>query len=468
MAVAAIVPGIVADKNSLKQGIASSPQGDAWQSDLRYTTSGDIRKCLTNIQIVLKNDAVLKDLLAYDDVNQVIIKLRDVARLNLREGDWEPTDDAAIRAYIDEEYSVTFSKTDLGDMIESIARLHRFNPLRQRIEQVAWDGVPRAERYFINYLGAENNHYTRTITRKWLLGAITRIYQPGCKFEMVPVLQGPQGIGKSTVARLLAPDYFNDSLTSLGKHKDDYQQMVGSWIIEISELSAMKATELENVKRFVSSQEDRYRESYAVRSTIHKRTSVLIGSTNESEFLTDSSGNRRFFPIPCAVNKPSKSPFLVKDCEILQILAEVKTWYDVGENLILDQKTQDEAKFYQNQAQVTDVLKELLDAYTSMRVPGNWENMSLNYRRQFFKKVIESKGLENNGNSGHLIMKTSTREILAVVLERNTEERLSGRNNADAKRIKRILVGGGKWKMSRPITSNGPRRHYLIRIEDGE
>ena len=158
--------------------------------------------------------------------------------------------DAIVRSYIERKHNILFSKQNEQDAMVNIGKEQSINPVKDWIETEQWDGTPRAERYFIDYLGAEDNEYTRAVTRKWLAGAVKRVYQPGCEFELVPILEGKQGLGKSTAARNLFPTKFSDSLKSMGKTDEDYKKLQGNWIMELGELSAMKKTEIESATTF--------------------------------------------------------------------------------------------------------------------------------------------------------------------------------------------------------------------------
>ena len=152
------------------------------------------------------------------------------------------------------------------------------------IHSKPWDGVQRVESIFIDYLGVDDNSYTRAVARKWMAGAVARIYEPGIKFEMVPIIAGKQGLGKSTLFQRLGGDFFTDSLRSLGNTKDDYQLLIGAFIIELGELSSMSTTETDQIKSFVSARSDKIRLPYARTTQTYKRTCVFAGTTNTSQY----------------------------------------------------------------------------------------------------------------------------------------------------------------------------------------
>ncbi|WP_203641715.1 virulence-associated E family protein [Levilactobacillus andaensis] len=438
-----------------------------WTSDLRKTTNGGIRRSsLHNIRVYLKHDDNLRGLLAFDEFTGQITKLRDNAAANQSKGIWSDEDNSALRMYLDETYDVLFTTENLQDAIYAVAREQSSNPMKKRIESVKWDGKPRAEAFFIDYLGAEDSHYTRMVTRKWLTGAVARVYQPGCKFEIIPILEGPQGIGKSTTVRLLAPDYFNDSLKGMGKTKDDYQQLMGSWIVEIAELSAMKKTDIEGLKNFTSALSDYYRNSYGHFATQHPRKNVFIGTTNQMDYLKDATGERRFYPVRCGINKPTKDPWHPNKVDVLQTLAEIKTWVDDGELLYFDQQTLKEAKAYQHEAQAIDPLKDAIEEYLAMPVPLNWDELTFSVKHSYFDHYTDGNSAADSpewlnshlSNERQSLEQTTTREILAVVFNKQTDSFLSGRINGEAKKIKLIMDNMSGWDYKANLVINGKRQ----------
>src|SRR5699024_3198778 len=252
---------------------------------------------------------------------------------------------AELKFDLSNEYYMDFSIDDILQMVQIIAREHPVHPIKQIIQRKPWDSVERAETLFIDYLGADDNEYVRTVTRKWLAAAVARVYEPGIKFEMVPVLQGAQGIGKSTVVDRIAGEYFVDSLKSLGNSKDDYQMLIGAWIVELGELSSLNDTRIETMKGFISARVDKLRLPYGKITQSFSRTCVFIGTTNPGTYLRDSTGNRRFFPIPLN-GKKKKDIFDITDEEIQQLWAEAYHYYTNGEKLYSDDETEQLAEPY--------------------------------------------------------------------------------------------------------------------------
>ncbi|MFZ2588341.1 VapE domain-containing protein [Paucilactobacillus nenjiangensis] len=445
----------------------SEPKG--WRSQFKLTTDGGVKRgSIYNIKLIMENDENLNNIIAYNEFSEQLVKPRDVPALDMHKGYWSDSDDVMVRSYIEDKYNLLFSKDNISDAIISMARLTTINPAKERIEAVEWDGVKRAERYFIDYVGTENNEYTKAITKTWLTGAIARIYNPAVKFEIVPILEGKQGIGKSTVTRNLFPAAFNDSMDGLGTNKDDYQQLNGSWIIELAELSAMKKTDIAKMKNFISAQTDTYRNSYGKYSVPHPRKCVFIGTTNDRDYLKDATGERRFYPIRCGEIKPTKNVWRADDNDILQVLAEAKHWYDLGEPLYLDKDTLTVAKQYQLEAQAENPMKDTILEYLEIEVPSNWYDLSTSVRRSYVERM-----LDNGDIAGWLedkliqptskLDRTTPREIMTVVFKRDLDRNLSGSSNAEAKKIRLVLDNVPGWRRNDNVKINKKRVRGYVR-----
>ncbi len=210
----------------------------------------------------------------------------------------------------------------------------------------------------IDYLGAEDSSYVRAATRKPFVAAVARIYHPGTKFDNVPILDGPQGIGKSTLYYNLGGDYFSDSLSLTDmKDKAGAEKLQGFWILELGELAGMKKVDVETVKSFISRTDDDYRPSYGKVVESHPRQCIIVGSTNsETGFLRDITGNRRFWPIHVTGNSVKKSWDMTRQ-DIDQLWAEAKYLYEHGEKLFLESGDTEGAEFAQRDAMETDERK---------------------------------------------------------------------------------------------------------------
>ncbi|MBK8161525.1 MAG: hypothetical protein IPK59_23210 [Rhodospirillaceae bacterium] len=214
-------------------------------------------------------------------------------------GDWSDHLDDMTTIWLQRKWGVEFAPNTVGKAVEVLARGKRFHPVREALEGLKpWDGTRRNTEWLSDYLGVEKSKYTELVGAFFLRGMIKRVMEPGCKFDYCMVLEGPQGKGKSTVARILSWHWFCDTDLDLN-NKDSLLALPGHWVYEIAELGSLMKAEERKQKSFLSRQEDEYRPPYGKRLIKVPRQSVFIGTTNEEEYLKDATGGRRFWPVVC-------------------------------------------------------------------------------------------------------------------------------------------------------------------------
>lgn len=266
-----------------------------------------------NFEIVLENDGRFRDKIKFDEFSQQTYLMGNTPWENSRNNyrAWSSFDDSALFSILQSNYGLT-GRNDYFDAIKNVAMRHRFHPVRELLDSLEWDKQEHIRKLLPDYLGTENSNYNYQVWRLWMLGAVSRIYHPGCKFDYTVILQGRQGLGKSTFLQLMALNdgWFNDSLDSLDSDKAA-QSLMGSWIIELAELKSLARTAggVDSVKRFLTATQDKYRVPYERRADIFLRQSVFAGTTNKSDFLQDETGNRRFLIVQTGVKEPKKSLF---------------------------------------------------------------------------------------------------------------------------------------------------------------
>ncbi|MFR3138696.1 MAG: VapE domain-containing protein [Lacrimispora saccharolytica] len=266
-----------------------------------------------NFEIVLDNDGRFKGKIKYDEFSQQTYLMGstpwETSMNNYRA--WGSFDDSALFSILQSDYGLN-SRNDYFDAIKNVAMRNRFHPVRDLLSSLKWDGQEHIRGLLPDYLGADDTEYTYQVWRLWMLGAVSRIFQPGCKFDYTVIFQGRQGLGKSTFLQLMAlnDSWFNDSLDSLDSDKAA-QSLMGSWIIELAELKSLARTAggVDSVKRFLTAVQDKIRLPYERRADIFLRQSVFAGTTNKSDFLQDETGNRRFLIIQTGVHEPKKNLF---------------------------------------------------------------------------------------------------------------------------------------------------------------
>lgn len=293
---------------------------------------------------------------------------------------WSSHDDSALFSLIQADYGLK-SRQDFADALKNVSMRNKFHPVRELLDSLTWDGKEHIRSLLPEYLGAEDSDYTYQVMRLWMLGAVSRVYKPGSKFDYTIILQGSQGIGKSTFLKLMALDdsWFNDSLDSLDSDKA-VQSLTGSWIIELAELKSLARTAggVESVKRFLTATQDKYRIPYERRADTFYRQCVFAGTTNKDDFLQDETGNRRFLIIHTGVTKPSKSLFIPEAMDdIKQAWAEaVHIWKNEDPQLILPEACIQQAKELQEANMADDgkrgIILDYLEGKTQVCAREIW------------------------------------------------------------------------------------------------
>ena len=376
---------ILAEKQQKAAEEFDDSDEEAWKAQLTYTKkTAQIENTLHNLRLIMENDIFMKNIV----FNQLAdgMEIKDPVPWEHPSKFWRDADDAQLICYVDEQYG-TFSQRNYTIAVTKAVDDRSYHPIKNYFDGLPeWDKVPRVEKLFIDYLGAEDNEYVRAVTRKALCAAYMRIYQPGIKFDYITVLNGDQGIGKSTLISNLAMEWFSDSLSlSDMNDKTAAEKLQGFWIHEIGEMAGMKKADLEKVKAFVSRQDDKYRASFGRRVTPHPRQCIFFGTTNaENGYLRDITGNRRFWNVKVS-GKGKYQPWDLTQEIVDQIWAEVKIIVDTGETLFLDHELEEYAKKEQAEAMERDDREGLVMRYLEILLPENWEEMDLYQRREYIQ-----------------------------------------------------------------------------------
>lgn len=355
---------------------------DNWQTALELDKQGKIKDTLDNIVLIIRNDSELESI-AFNK-HRDGIDARSGLPWEQMKGGWNDSDNAALKVYLSNKYGI-YSPTKTKDAILAVAAERSYHPIKEYLDHLSeWDGTLRVETLLIDYFNATDNSYTRAVTRKMMVAAVTRIYHPGTKFDSVLILNGPQGIGKSTFFAKLAGDWFSDSLTLTDmKDKAGPEKLQGYWILELGELAGMRKTDVEVVKSFISRSDDKYRASYGVNVESHPRQCIIVGSTNaESGFLRDITGNRRFWPVRISGDGKRKA-WQMSIYDVEQIWAETLVLYAKGEKLYLEGSDVELATNEQADAMESDEREGLVRTYLDTLLPDDWNALSLYERRNY-------------------------------------------------------------------------------------
>lgn len=350
---------------------------DAWKAKLAYGEKGGLIQSIHNALLIMRHDPIVKGSIALDEFTRKINVKHSVPWKQITEPEpWTDTDDAALRHYMEIAYNMK-KREAINDAVQIITKENQYHPIREYLDSLTWDGQARIETALIDYLGVEDNTYTREISRKWFTAAAARIRKPGVKFDNMLILVGEQGVGKSQffsrIARNLA--WFSDSMNKFDNSKEAMEQLAGKWIIELGELSALKKYEVEHVKVFLSKQEDSYRPSYGKRTETYNRQCVFGGTTNREDFLQDATGARRFWPVK--VGDASRMWTNMTPAIVDQLWAEADVSWTLGEQLYLSNDAGTIAKqqheIYTELGGKVGAAEEFLDR----PIPDTWDTMDI-------------------------------------------------------------------------------------------
>lgn len=365
----------------------SKKDAKPWIKDLTLGEDGKLEDATPNMILILKNDRKLQGFGYNELANRVEVTGSLPWDRSKESKGWRNQDDSQLKCYLDRKYR-RFSERNYLVAFETITDNRKFHPVRDYLNSLPeWDGVERVEDEFIKFLDADDNEYTRKVTRKIFAACVARAFEPGSKFDCIPVLDGPQGIGKSTLIKYLAgEDFFSDNLSLTDMNdKTAAEKIQGNWIIEIGELSGMKKADIERVKAFISTVDDKYRPSYGRVVESHPRQCVIFATVNGDGrgYLRDITCNRRFWIIKCNQSEQRRRWDNEDKAFRDQFWAEAKRIYEEGERLYLDGDLLEIASSYQNKALEHDDRVGLIEEYLNKKLPLNWKDMDLYQRRSF-------------------------------------------------------------------------------------
>ena len=414
------------------EDLPEEPKPDDWKQKLKFTEKGGLAQTIENVVLILKNDPRLEGGLAFDEMDHNIVTRKSLPWRKVNGiSQWVDTDDAALRYYLERVYGLT-GKDRIFDAVNVVAQEHSFHPVRDYLNGCTWDGVPRVDTLLIDYLGAEDNEYTRAVTRKALVAAVARVFRPGIKFDYMLTIRGTQGIGKSALIAKLAGDWFSDTFTTM-QGKESYEQVQGVWIMEIGELAGMRKAEAETIKLYITKQTDRFRPAYGRRLQEFPRQCIFIGTTNETQFLRDTTGNRRFWVVDTP-NDPTKDIWdnLTADT-VRRIWAEAVELYKKGEKLYLPKKLEATAREVQASYEEENPKAGIVAEYLDRLLPEGWDDMDLYSRRNWLE-----------GDNVGTVQRAAvcTLEIWAEALSGNPDKL----DRYVAKEIRDIMASLPDWK----------------------
>lgn len=288
------------------------------------TKEGTPRAVLANALTALRFDPEWSGVLAFDEFSLYAVAKKPPPWDKPAGSNWTDHDDTKAADWLQHCGILVNSKT-ASEAAQAVAKENSFHPVKDYLNGLTWDQKPRLDSWLTTYLGVEKSAFSHAVGSRWLVSAIARVFRPGCQVDHTLLLEGPQGIRKSTALRTLASDeWFADHISDLGS-KDSRIELHGKWIFEISELDRVRRGEIERIKAFLSARFDHFRVPYGRRAEDVPRSCIFAASTNDSTPFTDETGNRRFWPVLCsAIDIES----LARDRD--QLWAEACTQYKAG------------------------------------------------------------------------------------------------------------------------------------------
>lgn len=368
------------------------PETD-WIKRLAVDGSGNIKKTIQNAVLVLENDPLFKGRIAIDDFADRGVVLGSLPWKEF-EGMrwWTEADYANVYNYMEACYGIT-GRDKIDNALSIVSDHHHINEVRDYLLSLKWDGTPRLNTLLSDYLGARQTEYSASVMRKALVAAVARAIDGSVKFDNMIILTGPQGIGKSTLLMSLGKKWFSDSLTTF-EGKEAAELIQGTWINEIGELTAMTRQETNAVKQFLSKTDDIYRAAYGRLTAKYPRRCVFFGTSNESSFLKDQTGNRRFWPVDVGVLEAPKNVWNELPENVDQIWAEAVEYYHLGEPLYMDKRMEQLAVEAQEEHREELPNEGIILDFLDKQIPDNWTDIPIRSRKAFWANPIVSEDVQ--------------------------------------------------------------------------
>lgn len=355
----------------------------SWILKLTKDANGRFEKTINNTVLVLENDPLVRGKIVTDEFASCgMVTGRVPWSPNSGKRRWTDADDAGFYRYMESFYGIT-GREKLDNALLLVGSQNRVNEVKDYLQGLKWDGVRRVDTLLSDYLGAEDNAYTRAVIRKSLCAAVARGVVGGVKYDYMPIFTGPQGIGKSTFLAVLGKEWFSDSLTSFGG-KEAAEMIQGTWINEIGELSAFNKQETQVIKQFLSKRDDIYRAAYGKRPDKYPRRCVFFGTSNDGEFLKDATGNRRFWPVDVGVHPAKRSVWEELPLVVDQVWAEAYLYWKLGEPLYLPKEVEPLAQEQQEAHREQSGKEGMIREFLARKVPSGWTGYDLQKRRMFW------------------------------------------------------------------------------------
>ena len=364
-----------------------------------------------------------------------------------------------IRMDIEKRFKIKAKNGDIDTAVTCASDKFRYHPIKSKILSEEWDGIPRAESFFIDVLGVEDNVYNRECTRKWLLAGIYRLFEPGTKFDEMLIIHGDQGLSKSTTFKKLALNFYLSETERLSL--ETLIKIELAWIVDFTELATMKKTDIDTFKAWLSETSDTYRGKYDKKARVHERHFIICGTTNDKEILTDRTGNRRYWLMYGDEENRKMNIFDIEEDYILQLWSEVYQWYQNRETLLISNQAKLHMRKLTSEALEYNPLEERINSILEMLVPKKWIEYFKNgtNRFKFYKYVNE---FVNFGTIDESIPReTQIQDItsyeLGYLIGEGEEFKMNLGGSKLAKDINKVMNNLPNWEKSNKIDRNGKK-----------
>ncbi len=434
-------------KEAQLKNLVSPPAVREWKSYLERTNKGDLRATFLNVKLILMN-VVSDKLFKFNLFSQRIHYGFDAPWGRIENESLANIDSIQIKAWLTSSaWGIDPPTSMVDEVVRSIAHENAYHPVKDYLSSLEWDGVPRIRTWMRDYLSATGDDlYLETMSEIFLVAAVARIFQPGVKYDCMIILEGKQGAGKSTVGKVLAsPEWFFDSPLDL-HDKDSSLSLQGQWIVEMGELANLRKADIATIKSFLSRSTDKFRPPFEKSVVDFDRQCVFFGTTNDSVYLKDPTGNRRFLPVKVGDVLDTKGLSKVRD----QLWAEAVMSYDCGTKIYLDS---DEIKILAEAAQNEKVIEDTLTVMTDLIM--DWrdaveKSLKLDKNRKLkFKFKIADLFEESTFSSDEEGTKVKA-PLLAFRYDNNQQVVMAALALRQAGFENYMVMGRKWWRFSRP------------------
>lgn len=463
-------------ENNLKElnGELKRANGNVNYFKTTYTFLGKFQKTQQGIQVTnavtqekmkIATNENGKVIQTIENLEKIILSLIPVAYNELaqaievvdKQGKTEPFNTRIrdlIIADIEKKFNFIAKDRNVEIAFTSASERYRYHPIKRLIEPVQWDGIERAETFFIDVLGVEDNSYNRECTRKWLLAGIYRIFEPGTKFDQMLIIHGDQGISKSTTFKKLALDFYVSETEKISL--ETLIKMELAWLVDFTELATMKKTDIDTFKAWLSETSDTYRGKYDRKARVHERHFFICGTTNDKEILTDRTGNRRYWLMYGEEARTKLNIFDVSKEYILQLWSEVYQWYKNRETLLISDETKLHMRKLTSDALEYNPLEERINSILEMQVPNDWHTLLSNNGSRFEYYNYVNDHISFGAYSDKFPQETQILDIttgeLHFLLGDGTSFNKDLRGNTLAKEINQVMNNLPNWMKSNKIS----------------